>query len=263
MPNTTDRSFDKMPGHWVLAKMGKRVLRPGGRELTDSLLSGLSIGHEDEVVEFAPGMGATAKLVFDHRPAGYTGIEQNEEAADRVQAMASDNRYRCVIGTAQNSGLSDGSASVVFGEAMLTMQSDENKQRIADEAFRILRPGGRYGMHELCLQPDPLDPETQQQVRGDLSRSIHVGARPLTPSDWRALLMRAGFEIQFESTAPMRLLEPGRMVKDEGLARTLKIVCNIARTPAARRRVRAMRGAFRRNADHLGAVAMVAIRPNA
>ena len=34
---------EKMPGHWLLAKMGKRVLRPGGLELTERLLSELAV----------------------------------------------------------------------------------------------------------------------------------------------------------------------------------------------------------------------------
>ena len=45
---------EKIPGHWLLAKMGKRVLRPGGLDLTRQLLKWLAIGQDDEVVEFAP-----------------------------------------------------------------------------------------------------------------------------------------------------------------------------------------------------------------
>lgn len=49
----------KLPGHWLLARMGKRVLRPGGLELTHRLLDVLSIDGDDDVVEFAPGLGIT------------------------------------------------------------------------------------------------------------------------------------------------------------------------------------------------------------
>jgi hypothetical protein len=38
-----DVPVEKMPGHWLLARMGKRVLRPGGLELTQQLLAELSI----------------------------------------------------------------------------------------------------------------------------------------------------------------------------------------------------------------------------
>ena len=260
-PGSGDANLEKMPGHWLLARMGKRVLRPGGRELTNDLLSELNISPGDYVVELAPGMGATAKLILQHRPAGYTGIERDEVAATRVNDLDDNFRYRCIVATAQNTGLSNNSAHVVVGEAFLTMQSEENKQKILDEAFRILRPGGRLGIDELSLRPASLDPDIQQQVRGDLTRTVHVGARPLTSTDWQALIKQAGFNVRYESEAAMRLLEPSRLVKDEGLPRTIKIICNIVRTPVARRRIRAMRGIFRKHSEHLGAIAIVADKP--
>jgi hypothetical protein len=63
-----DASVKKMPGHWLLARMGKRVLRPGGLELTHRLLAQLAIGSNDEVVEFAPGLGVTARLTLTRSP---------------------------------------------------------------------------------------------------------------------------------------------------------------------------------------------------
>jgi len=51
-------------GHWVLAQMGKKVLRPGGRELTARLIVALEINPADDVVEFAPGLGHTAALAL-------------------------------------------------------------------------------------------------------------------------------------------------------------------------------------------------------
>lgn len=46
-----DLDVAKMPGHWLLAHLGKRVLRPGGLRLTQALLDGLAIGPADEMVE--------------------------------------------------------------------------------------------------------------------------------------------------------------------------------------------------------------------
>src|SRR4029450_1142048 len=41
---------EKMPGHWVLARLGKNVLRPGGMQLTRRMLDALRIQHADDVV---------------------------------------------------------------------------------------------------------------------------------------------------------------------------------------------------------------------
>jgi hypothetical protein len=54
----------KMPGHWLLLRLGKRVLRPGGVELTLRMLDGLNIHPDDDVVEFGPGLGVTARLTL-------------------------------------------------------------------------------------------------------------------------------------------------------------------------------------------------------
>jgi hypothetical protein len=75
---------DKMQGHWVLAHAGKKVLRPGGIELTRQMLDVLAIGPEDRVVEFAPGLGVTAKMVLQRRPLAYWGVEREPAAAGQL-----------------------------------------------------------------------------------------------------------------------------------------------------------------------------------
>ena len=54
-----DRPDADLPGHWLLARLGKRVLRPGGVELTRRLLAAAEVGGAD-VVELGPGLGRTA-----------------------------------------------------------------------------------------------------------------------------------------------------------------------------------------------------------
>lgn len=251
----------KMPGHWLLAKMGKRVLRPGGRELTRELLMALEISREDDVVEFAPGFGVTARLALERRPHSYTGIERDQRAAQTVAHLLHGPHQRCVQGSAEVTGLPDAHASVVYGEAMLSMQPATAKNRIVAEAARLLRPGGRYGIHELCLTPDGVDDSIRSAIERDLTDDIHVGVRPLTVREWRNLLGLAGLQVQEQRIAPMHLLEPARLIRDEGLGRALRFVFNVAMHPAARRRVLAMRRVFRKYGNHLAAIALVACKP--
>lgn len=250
----------KMPGHWLLAKMGKRVLRPGGLELTRALLDGLKIQPRDSVIEFAPGLGVTARMTLQRNPANYTAIERDETAAGNVRKFLRAPQQRCLIATAEQTGLPDASGSVVYGEAMLTMQGAEQKRKIVTEAFRLLKPGGRYGIHELSLAPDELPDAVKSEISGALSHSIHVGARPLTAREWRASLEAGGFHVQSQTVAPMRLLEPRRLISDEGFWRALRFIFNVARTPEARRRVFAMRKIFRKYRNHLQAIALVAVK---
>lgn len=251
----------KMPGHWLLARMGKRVLRPGGLELTRKMLDALAINSTDHVVEFAPGLGVTARLTLARQPASYTAIERDEAAAESVRSFLTDTRHRCLVGSAEETGLDAASTTVVYGEAMLTMHTPGQKARIIREAYRILQPGGRYGIHELGLTPDDLSEATKDAILRDLSTAIHVGARPLTASEWRAILESEGFQVCTAFTAPMHFLEPKRMIQDEGLARALQILFNILRTPAARQRILAMRRVFRTYQDHLIAISLIAVKP--
>lgn len=264
-PSGSRAELDRMPGHWLLARMGKRVLRPGGRELTEAMLRRAGIGPSDDVVELGPGLGTITRLILKLQPASLIGVERDPAAAVAVSAavMLDRHDYRCIVADAADTGLDDYSADVVIAEALLTLHSDEKKRAMLAEAHRILRPGGRCALHELCLRPDTLDPDTQQLVSRDLSSAVKVGARPLTATSWQELAESAGFEVRDVSTVPMGLLQPRRIISDEGLLRTIRIAFNVLRTGPARRRVRAMRGTFRRHADHLGAVALVATKPAA
>lgn len=257
-------SVEKMPGHMLLARLGKRVLRPGGRELTGRLLDHLSIGAQDDVVELAPGKGATSRLVIEFVPNSYVGVEADADWAYELNAkLGSGIPFEAGVrhGNARDTGLAPGSASVVFGEAMLTMLSDDHKCAVLGEAARVLRQGGRYGIHELCLRPDDLDEVTKSEIRLELTRSIHVGARPLTVAEWSELVESAGLRVVAVDTAPMHLLEPGRVLADEGLAGAARILANVLRDRPARQRVVAMRRTFRRFEGQLAAVAIVAEKP--
>jgi hypothetical protein len=251
---------EKMPGHWLLAKMGKRVLRPGGRELTQRLLAKLEISHSDDVVEFAPGLGVTARLTLACRPASYTAVERDRDAAAVVQKLLSGPKQTCVMGTAEQTGLGDGSASVVYGEAMLSMQPPTAKSRIIAEAARLLRTNGRYGIHELCLTPDDVPNEIREAICRDLSDDIHVGVRPLTAQEWEEALTSAGLTVVAQEKSPMHLLEPSRLIRDEGLLRAIRFIWNVATHGQARRRVLAMRRVFRKYSQHLSAIAIVAVK---
>ena len=240
--------------------MGKRVLRPGGLELTRQMLDALDIRASDDVVEFAPGLGVTARAALGRGPRSYIGVERDEDAAQHVRRYLSGEGRRCLVGRAEETGLPGESASVVYGEAMLTMQTASQKATIVAEAARVLRAGGRYGIHELSLEPDDLDDAAKSEIQQALSDAIHVGARPLTASEWRGLLAAQGLVVESQISSPMHLLEPRRFVRDEGLPRTLRFIWNVARTPEARRRIRAMRATFRHYAEHLAATAIVAVK---
>lgn len=251
---------EKMPGHWVLARLGKRVLRPGGMELSRRMLKALRIQDTDDVVEFAPGLGVTARFTIECGPASYTAIERDEAAAEIVGGYLKGERQYCVVGNASDTKLADQCATVVYGEAMLTMQTEEMKRQIVREAYRLLKSGGRYGIHEMCLRSENLDTNRKRETERALTGVVRHGVRPLAVSEWCSLLESEGFEVQSLEKASMSLLEPGRLINDEGFAGALRFVWNLLRNSEARRRVLQMRSVFRRYREQLGAVAIIGLK---
>lgn len=259
------RDDDAVAGHWLLARLGKRVLRPGGVGLTRTLLSRAELTGAD-VVELAPGLGRTATEIVAHRPRSYVGAEGDPDAANLVRGALRNlgaQNAAVRVADAAETGLPDASSDVVIGEAMLTMQGDAAKKAIVAEAARVLRPGGRYAIHELALTPDTVSEEISTDIRQALARAIKVNARPLTIAEWSALLAEHGLVVDHVTTAPMALLQPRRLVSDEGLFGALRFARNVLVNRDARKRVLAMRRTFRRHRKQLAAVAIVAHKPAA
>ncbi len=251
--------YTKAPGHWILAKMGKRVLRPGGKELTLKMISALEISSKDDVVEFAPGIGYTAGITLSKHPKTYVGVDADNEVVDRLsKKMSSNGTVSFVENMAEETSFTDESKDKVYGEAMLTMHADQRKERIIKEAHRILKKGGLYAIHEMGLAPDTLSEDIKAQIQKDLALTIKVNARPLTVQEWKAILEKEGFKVTKVETSPMHLLKAKRLIDDEGFGRALKIGGNILFNSGARKRILDMSRVFKKYESHLNSVMMIA-----
>lgn len=244
-------------GHWLLAKMGKRVLRPGGKELTLKMIDALQLNRSDSIVEFAPGLGFTASISLKHNPASYTGVELDKNAAAFLGRKITGKNAMIVQGNARKTTLPDECATKVYGEAMLTMQSDKQKSEIIQEAHRILKQGGLYGIHEIALSPEGSEPEVREGIYKEMKEVIRANVAPISVKEWEKTLIDNGFRIVKVMTNPMHLLEKKRIVDDEGFIRFLKIIFNIMTHPKARNRIKRMRQVFRKNEKNIFAISII------
>ena len=253
----------RMQGHWLLATLGKKILRPGGIALTRKMLAAAAPTSQDRIVEFGPGVGATARLLLKANPKSYTGVDPNPQGRQAVaKVIAPYSQAQYVVADAACTGLPDASADLVVGEAMLTIQSPQAKAAIVKEAARLLAPGGRYAIHEMAVSSG-YSQEEFEAARKELSRTIKVGARPLTEDGWRQLMQDAGLEVVFSAKAPLRLLEPTRLIRDEGLLGALRFWNNARKMPGAKERLRTMRKAFKVQGRLMGGYVLVAKKPQA
>lgn len=252
------KTNDTTPGHGVLNKLGKKVLRPGGRAFTNTLLQNLSIQRNDCVVEMAPGRGSTAKIILNSRPHSYIGVDLHVDTIVRLQNNIIANNVQFRVGSSAQSNLPDQSASVVIGEAILSLQSDRQKNESVAEIARILQSGGRIGLHELALAPENIPDDEKQTIRKSLSQTVKVNARPLTQSEWITLLESHQFIIERIDSTAMRLLQPARILQDEGFLGTLRIVCRLMCYPQLRRRALAMKALFKKYQSNIYAISIIA-----
>lgn len=252
-----------MPGFWLFASLGKRVLRPGGIALTKWMLDNLDIGPEDKVVEYAPGMGVTARLALARNPRGYSAIERDARAAALLRAdLRGDEGRACIHADAVDAlPFPDGWATVVYGESMLTIHPDADKARILGEVFRVLAPGGRFAMQEISLVPETTSAKLGERIRRELVRAVCHPARPQTTARWREILESRGFSITREAKRPVHLLEPQRLIEDEGAEGALHFLSNTVMDPVASDRVRGIRRLFERYRDHLCGYCCVCRKP--
>lgn len=82
----------------------------------------------------------------------------------------------------------------------------------------------------------------------------------MTLPEWVDMLDGEGFDVTATLERPMRLLEPARIVSDEGFGGTMRFAGNMIRNSAGRKRVLAMRKVFRRYDANLCAYAIVAVK---
>jgi hypothetical protein len=129
--------------------------------------------------------------------------------------------------------------------------------------MRLLRPGGRYVLHELALRADAADGVEAGQIRSALVHAMHVNARPKTVTEWESLLTEAGLRVRTVHTSALALLEPRRILADEGLVGATRFAHNLLRDKPARDRVRAMARTMRAHKASLQAVGIVAVKPAA
>jgi len=255
MKNTT---IKKMSGHWVLAKAGKKVLRPGGKELTSKMINFLEINSKDKVVEFAPGLGYTANIVLNKKPKNYVGFDLEDDIIQKLTDKYGTEAAQFKIANAASTMLEDNSKTKVFGEAMLTMQADHRKREIIQEAFPILEVGGLYAIHELALKPNNISDEIKKNIQRELAETMNVNARPLTIEEWKKILEEQNFDIIHYQVTAMHLLEPARIIDDEGFTGFVRIVKNILSNSDIRKRILRMKNIFKKYENNLCAVILVA-----
>ena len=105
-----------------------------------------------------------------------------------------------------------------------------------------------------------LGSRAENHVVRDGAARAEITAAFDTPASLASWLEEAGFAVEEQRTAPMRLLELDRLIEDEGVFGVGRFLFNMLRTRGATRRLHEVSAIFRKHEQHLCAVALVSRR---
>lgn len=133
MTNTT-LNFQNASGHEVLAAVGKKYLRPGGRIATEQLCQWANFQPNETVLELASSFGYSAISLAQRYGVKVVGVEKNPEsvvlARENVRVAGLENQIEIIEGDIFHLDAIPGKFDYVLAEAILTMQSPSGKAKL-------------------------------------------------------------------------------------------------------------------------------------
>jgi arsenite methyltransferase len=164
------------------------------------------------------GSGGGIDVLLSARRVGPTGKVYGLDMTDEMLALAMENKRKAGIenveflkGEIENIPLPENSVDVVISNCVINLSAD--KGRVLEEAFRVLKPGGRLAVSDVV---------TRGEVDADIRRSVllWVGciAGALAEEEYREKLAVAGFEqIEIEPTRLYRVQDAREFFAEKGL----------------------------------------------
>ncbi|HUG41920.1 MAG TPA: arsenite methyltransferase [Longimicrobiales bacterium] len=161
--------------------------------------------NEGEVV-LDLGSGGGIDVLLSARRVGPTGKAYGLDMTDEMLELARRNaaetgaeNVEFLKGDIESIPLPDASVDVVISNCVINLSAD--KGRMLREAFRVLKPGGRFAVSDVVVRG-----EVPAEVRRSMELWVGCVAGALEEKDFEALLREAGFEDP--SLEPTRIYEP-------------------------------------------------------
>lgn len=191
----------------------------------EALLASLGCGNPTALAQLNPGetvldlgSGGGIDVLLAARRVGPAGKAYGLDMTDEMLALARENQRKAGLtnaeflkGEIENIPLPDSSVDVVLSNCVINLSAD--KDRVLREAFRVLKPGGRFAVSDVVVRGE-VPPEIRRSV--ELWAGCVAGA--LEESEYRRKLAAAGFvEIAVEPTRLYRVEDARPLLANEGL----------------------------------------------
>jgi len=178
----------------------------------EAMLASLGCGNPTALAQLNPGevvldlgSGGGIDVLLSAKRVGPTGKVYGLDMTDEMLALANENKRKAgaenvefLKGEIEHIPLPDNSVDVIISNCVINLSAD--KDRVLQEAFRVLKPGGRFAVSDVVTKGE-ITPEIRQSVL------LWVGcvAGALADEEYRDKLSAAGFEkIDIEQTRVYR-----------------------------------------------------------
>ncbi len=164
------------------------------------------------------GSGGGIDVLLSARRVGPAGKAYGLDMTDDMLALARENQRKSGVenveflkGEIEHIPLPDGSVDVIISNCVINLSGD--KEQVMREAFRVLKPGGRFAVSDVVVRGD-VPPE----IRRNMELWVGCIAGAMKDSDYVAALAKAGFDaIEIEPTRIYGVEDARRFLAGQGL----------------------------------------------
>jgi len=166
-----------------------------------AVLASLGCGNPTALAELKAGevvldlgSGGGIDVLLSARRVGSTGKAYGLDMTDEMLALAEENKRKSGIGNVEflkgeieNIPLPDNTVDVIISNCVINLSA--NKDKVITEAFRVLKPGGRFAVSDVVTRG-----EIPAEIRKNMLLWAGCVAGALEENDYKAKLAKAGFE---------------------------------------------------------------------
>ena len=191
----------------------------------EAVLASLGCGNPTALAELKPGetvldlgSGGGIDVLLSARRVGPTGKAYGLDMTDQMLALARANQKKSGLtnveflrGEIENIPLPSDSVDVIISNCVINLSAD--KDRVIREAFRVLKPGGRFAVSDVVVRG-----EVPAELRRNMELWVGCIAGALEETEYVAKLAAAGFnDIGLEPTRVYRVEDAREFLATEGI----------------------------------------------
>jgi ubiquinone/menaquinone biosynthesis C-methylase UbiE len=190
-----------------------------------AVLASLGCGNPTALIDLRPGetvldlgSGGGIDVLLSAQRVGPAGKAYGLDMTDDMLALARENQRQAGVtnveflkGEIENIPLPDNSVDVIISNCVINLSAD--KDRVLGEAFRVLKPGGRFAVSDVVVRGS-----VPEQVRKSMLLWVGCIAGALEEGDYAAKLTRVGFaDLSMEPTREYKVEDARQFLTETGV----------------------------------------------